>query len=333
MLALGTSAYALETSKLVSQTAANVAPVTTAAAPKKTAVVQPTPAAPTPAAAPAPAPKPVTVAPKPKPAANPAASPAAVSATNTSPGNGVDGLTAGDGSTPATPPSGGSGNSGGAPTPCTNTPASYASTNWSGYLKTNCTFTAVSGAWTVPTPISTSTTDTSIDAAWIGIGGVTSDDLIQVGTEDAVATDGTIDSAVFYELLPDLPHYPTSITVSPGDHVSAAISETSTNRWLINITNTTNSKTFSTTVTYSSSHDSAEWIEEDPSFASGGLVPFDDFGTVTFTNASATGNGTVGALADASSIRLVDSHHRTVASPTAVTGAGSDTFSVVRRHP
>lgn len=300
------------------------------------------------AAKPAPKPAPTTAsvttpatakatAPAPKPATNVAQSPAAVASTGTSPGSGVSGLSPTDSSTPATPPtstaSTGTTGTSSPPASCTNTPGSYASTNWSGYFRSGCTFTAVSGAWTVPAPTTTSTTVVTADAAWIGIGGVSTDDLIQVGTEETVDTDGTINAAVFYELLPDAPHYPVTITVTPGDHMSAALNETTAGQWLISITDTTTGTTYTKSVAYTSTHSSAEWIEEDPSYSDGSLVPFDDFGTVNFSAASSTGNGVTGSLADASDITLVDDQGRALALPSAVTGAANDAFSVVRRHP
>lgn len=290
------------------------------------------PKASTPVSTPAPTPaavKPATSKPVSKPAAStpaPTNSPAVVASTGSTPGTGVSSLTPTGGTT--TPPDT-SGSSGTSPsTPCVNAPGTYTSGNWAGYLKTGCTFTAISGAWTVPS-VTGNGTSTSADAAWIGIGGVTGDDLIQVGTEDTVAADGTVASAVFYELLPDEPKFPTTITVSPGDQISAALNETSTNQWRITITDTTTAQTFSTTVSYTSSYSSAEWIEEDPSYSDGSLVPLDNFDTVTFTNASATGNGTVGDLSDASMITLLIHRHVT-AIPSAVSGANSDSFTVTQ---
>lgn len=277
--------------------------------------------------------QPVTT-PTPKPAADVTQSPAAVASSSATPGNGVSGLSSSAGSpTPAAPapttttdPSTTS-----TQTPCSNTPGQYASSNWAGYFRTGCTFTAVSGKWTVPTATTTSTTDTTVDATWIGIGGVSTNDLIQVGTEETVDTEGTINAAVFYELLPDAPHYPVTITVSPGDQMSASLAETTQNNWLISISDLTTGKSYTKTVTYTSSYSSVEWIEEDPSFTDGTLVPFDNFGTVTFTGAGNTGNGTTGNLSDASRITLVDDQGHALAIPSAVTGANSDSFSVRRQ--
>src|SRR5207245_6035126 len=65
-------------------------------------------------------------------------------------------------------------------------PATVGSTsrNWSGYVASGGTFTAVSATWTVPTvSASTSGTSARADATWVGIGGATSTDLVPAGTE------------------------------------------------------------------------------------------------------------------------------------------------------
>jgi hypothetical protein len=302
------------------------------AKPSATKVATPSPAptvAPTPSVPTAPATVPV-----PKAANDVTQSPTAVASANTTPGSGVSGLSS-TGSSPSAPAdsSTSSSTSSTSQIPCTNTPGDYASSNWAGYFVNNCSFTAVSGKWTVPTPTTTSTTDVTADTAWIGIGGVDTNDLIQAGTEETVDTDGTINVAIFYELLPDTPHFPTSITVSPGNHISASINETSAGTWLINVSNTSTGQSYSKTVAYTSSHTSAEWIEEDPSYSDGTLVPFDDFGSVSFTNASATGNGTQVTLSDASKVKLVDSRNRSLATPSVISGANNDGFTVVRQHP
>lgn len=336
-IGLGTSVYALT----AAQQSPHVTPplASQPSAPATKPVVKPKPAAPKPAAPHTPK-KPVAKAapvstPAPKRAPDIKRSPAAVASTHTSPGSGTSGLTSTSGTPPpATPtPASASTSTTQTSTPpppsCANTTERYYSSNWAGYFRTGCTFTAVSGAWTVPTPTTTSTTDVSIDAAWIGVGGATTNDLIQVGTEDTVATDGTINVAAFYELLPDMPHYPASIIVAPGDQISASLSEISTNLWSISISDLTSGTSFASTVSYASSHSSVEWIEEDPSYTDGTLVPFDDFGSVNFAGSSSTGNGVVGNLGDASSITLVDQFGRALAVPSAVVGGSS--FSVIRR--
>lgn len=202
----------------------------------------------------------------------------------------------------------------------------YASTNWSGYLATGGNFTVVSGSWAVPT-VTGETGTKSDDGTWIGIGGVTSNDLIQVGTLDQVAADGTVSSNIFYEILPaeamvvDMP-------IKSGDVMSASVTETSLNLWLIVINDITNGNTFSKSLSYNSSHSSAEWIEEDPSYLSGSLMPFANFGTVTFSGCKATVDSYLYGIADigASPITMV-ARRSPIAVPSAISGSG---FSVTR---
>jgi hypothetical protein len=209
-------------------------------------------------------------------------------------------------------------------------PATYAytSTNWSGYLASGGNYTSVTGAWAVPR-VSGNGASTSADATWIGIGGVTSDDLIQVGTTDIVSARGQVSSTAFYELLPAAETPVPGMTIGSGDSMSANIHQLSSTKWQISIDDLTRGENFSITVTYTSSLSTAEWIQEDPSYASGGLVPFDDFGLINFSGASAIENGAPQTLATAGAqaIIMVNSHGSPVATPSAI-GPDGKSFSV-----
>lgn len=203
----------------------------------------------------------------------------------------------------------------------------YQSSNWSGYVATGSSYTSVSGSWTVPSPSPTSRRTYSADAAWIGIGGVSSSDLIQTGTTDLVSPNGTISVVAFYELLPSDARYITSLNVSPGDVMTASIQETSNGVWNISLTDTTTGQAYTNTVNYNSSHSTAEWIQEAPSLSSGGIFPLDDFGTINFTGASATAAGkntSIASLATAT-MTMTNSSGYVIASPSALSGTG---FSV-----
>lgn len=89
----------------------------------------------------------------------------------------------------------------------------------------------------------------------------------------------------------------SGITISAGDTITVTVTATSTTGGTATVKNVSKG----TTVTHTFSGQSnalqelnAEWIVED--FSSGGsLVPFADFGSVTFTGASAsTSSGSVG---------------------------------------
>ena len=151
--------------------------------------------------------------------------------------------------------------------------------NWAGYAAESGTFTSVTGSWIVPTVNESG--DTSADAAWIGIGGISSDDLIQVGTQNIVTPDGQVQSSAFYELLPDTSQPLNEININPGDSISASINEVSSGQWTISLVDNTNGQSFNQNVEYNSSLSSAEWIEEDPSDGTS-EIPFDNFGSINF---------------------------------------------------
>jgi hypothetical protein len=184
---------------------------------------------------------------------------------------------------------------------------SYQSTNWSGYLSTSGSYTAVSGTWIAPQPTPTSTTVESGDGTWVGIGGISTSDLIQIGTENTIAPSGIISTSAFYELLPAGAVGIVSLVITPGDTISASITQTTTTQWTISLTDVTTGQTFSQSVSYASSLSSAEWIQEDPSYNDGSLVLLDNFGIVQFSNAVTTVNGTTmsAAASSASPITLI----------------------------
>jgi hypothetical protein len=76
---------------------------------------------------------------------------------------------------------------------------------------------------------------------------------------------------------------------------------------------------------------SAEWIAEAPS--SGKVLPLANFGTVTFTGASATGSGRSGSIGAFTydPITMATNTGQTKAAPTGLTAGGSS-FSVTWSH-
>jgi len=231
---------------------------------------------------------------------------------------------------PVTPPSS-SGTSTSSPPPSQpTTTTGYASTNWSGYLSTTGIFTAVSASWNVPPAIGISGT-TSADATWVGIGGVTSGDLIQVGTNNIIDASGHITTVAFYEVLPQASRTISTMTVAEGDSITASVAQVSTGQWLVQITDNTDGQSFNTTLAYSSSLSSAEWVEEDPSFSFRRLIPFDNFQLATFTNAATVINGvsTVLGSSNALPITLVDKSNTVLAAPSSIS-ADAGGFTVTR---
>lgn len=204
------------------------------------------------------------------------------------------------------------------------------SKNWSGYAATGGTYTSVSGTWSVPQFSSTSAA--GIDATWVGIGGVRTNDLIQAGTQQTVTGPGHTQYQAWIEMLPRASR-PVPLKIHAGDSITVSISETSTNQWTIDFTNNTTGQTYQTVQQYTSSHSSADWVEEAPSGGRGGVLPLDDFGTVQFSNAAAVKNGQTVTLADAGarSITMIGNNNQALAVPSALGDDGAS-FSVARTN-
>lgn len=199
------------------------------------------------------------------------------------------------------------------------------SRNWAGYVATNGIYTGVSGTWNIP---QVSSNSYGSDATWVGIGGVTTHDLIQVGTQALVGRNGSVQYNAWYEMLPDV-MIPVSLSVSAGDSITGSISQQSSGQWLISIKNNTSGQSIRLTQSYGSSLNSAEWIEEAPS-GFRRVLPLDNFGSVMFTTASAVRNGqsVTPSQAGAEAVTMAGSGGQ-LASATGLGGNGSS-FSVSR---
>jgi hypothetical protein len=85
----------------------------------------------------------------------------------------------------------------------------------------------------------------------------------------------------------------TGLTIGAGDSISASVSYTGSNQYTLSLTDVTTGANFSTIQSGSAQRSSAEWVEEAPS-SSRGVLPLANFGTVNFSGATATINGTQG---------------------------------------
>jgi hypothetical protein len=213
-----------------------------------------------------------------------------------------------------------------------NVPQGDASLNWSGYVAepgANATvgYTSVTGTWVVPS-VSANTSGTA-DAAWVGIGGVETRDLIQAGTQ-AIVEGGKVTYSAWIETLPGFSKT-VPLEVRSGDSVTATLSEESPDVWRITIQNNTEGTSYGRTVLYGSSHSSAEWIEEMVSNGDGTFRPLDSFGTVGFTKASATLYGTGENLSQlgAAPLQMINGAGSSLAAASTV-GSDDASFSVVR---
>lgn len=189
------------------------------------------------------------------------------------------------------------------------TAAPEQSSNWSGYADTGSGFSAVSGSWTVPTVSCSS--GSSYSAHWIGIDGATSSTVEQDGTE-ADCSGGSASYDAWYEMYGDpavnngyeVELSPTSYPVFPLDAISASVSVVG-GTWTLAISDSgsgshNHSWSFTTNVVFSgAAQSSAEWIVERPEICNifgCSLATLANFGSVPFTNASATENGASGSI-------------------------------------
>lgn len=210
-----------------------------------------------------------------------------------------------------------------------------ASQNWAGYIDqpVGGAYTSVAGNWKVP---GASGSASSSVAQWIGLGGVATQNLLQVGTLESVS-DGQVSAQVFWEKLPSAAH--KVMTVPVGSTVHAKIAKASGSTWDIQVTAVTPSgtplqRTIPVPVAPAYAQgigSSAEWITEDPSNQNNRLYPLADAGTITYTGATVDGTALDAAGNQLSAMAMVNRAGHVLIAPTAIGGNGhsfsTDTLS------
>lgn len=181
--------------------------------------------------------------------------------------------------------------------------ANSVSANWAGYVAQGNNFSSVSGSWVQPS--AKCTASNSYSAFWVGLGGASdqSGALEQVGTQANCSADGSTSYYAWYELVPAAP-VKLDLAVKPGDHITGKVTVNGTTI-VVALTNSTTGQSASKTLqTDNIDTSSAEWIAEAPSACdnSGACRPLSlaDFGTVKFTDATATAGGHTGTITDSS---------------------------------
>lgn len=172
------------------------------------------------------------------------------------------------------------------------------STNWSGYAAetdlgapASDAVTMVSGSWTVPTVSGKANAYSSV---WVGIDGYASNSVEQLGTEQDTSKSGATRYYAWWEMYPNPSVRITSMTIHPGDSISASVTYNA-GAYTLQITDNTTGQSFSTVQAGTAQRSSAEWIVEAPSSFSG-ILPLANFGTATFSGAQATINGITGPI-------------------------------------
>lgn len=172
------------------------------------------------------------------------------------------------------------------------------SANWSGYAATRTTvsdkFERVSGAWTQPAG-ACKRGKTTYSAIWVGLGGFRhgSKALEQTGSEVDCTSFGHAVYSAWYELVPAGP-VPLRLAVRAGDRLSASVAVRD-GEVVMQVKNLTTGRTKTVLRRMDQPRPdltSAEWIVEAPSACTTTSVcrtlPLTNFGTASFTDASAT---------------------------------------------
>jgi hypothetical protein len=181
------------------------------------------------------------------------------------------------------------------------------SSNWSGYevggsdTTGSKQFSSVSGSWVEP---SADCSSGQGDAAfWVGLGGGVqqSQALEQVGTQVTCDSSGNANHFAWYELVPAGP-VKLDLAINPGDHVSGKVTVNGTAVTVSLSNQTTGANSTKTLQMDNPEVSTAEWIAEAPSVCDGSgncqPVQLASFGTVDFTNATATADGHTGSISD-----------------------------------
>jgi hypothetical protein len=132
-------------------------------------------------------------------------------------------------------------------------------------------------------------------STWVGIGGRTTPDLIEAGTEQ----DWTAYGAVYYAWDELLPHGPALLgQVSAGDRIAVTIDELQHSTWDIRFRDITQHSAWGGPANFSVPGTSAEWVVEAPTNGAGDSIQtLPDFGAVTFSSLGIGGPRTQAALA------------------------------------
>jgi peptidase A4-like protein len=185
--------------------------------------------------------------------------------------------------------------------------ASNVSSNWSGYVASASdvaatSFATVAGRWVQP-KVSCTSGRQSASAFWVGLGGSseTSQALEQIGTEADCNASGKTTYSMWYELVPAA-SVPIKLKVLPGNVITASVAVQGT-KVTVQIRNVSRRTKFTKVLRMSSPDtSSAEWVAEAPSACNSRgrcvVLPLTNFGTVSFTQATAIGNAHHGTISD-----------------------------------
>jgi hypothetical protein len=210
------------------------------------------------------------------------------------------------------------------------------SLQWSGYAVTGPvgSVSDVKGSWRIPAIVGACPTRNQYSSFWVGIDGITSETVEQIGT-DSDCQKGSPVYYAWYEFYPFRTY--GLFDVNPGDVISAEVNY-SNSTFTVSIVDVSSGQSFSTSGRgRSAQRSSAEWIAEAPSHR--GILPLADFGTAYFgfdntginSTCYATVSGVTGSIASFGSsvqqITMVSSSAMTRAEPSSLSSDGTS-FSI-----
>lgn len=157
------------------------------------------------------------------------------------------------------------------------------SQNWAGYVTTSSSdsLVAVLGSWLVQ-PVQL-TTPVAYSSQWVGIGGYSTDNIVQTGT----GSDSSAPSYyAWYELYPLEDAITLQANINAGDDMLAFVYLVpgTTTQWNVTISDLSQNWIATGVLTYNVPEASAEWVEERPGICSPscGLSNLSSFGTAYF---------------------------------------------------
>ena len=218
---------------------------------------------------------------------------------------------------------------------------SHQSTNWFGYNQGSLEqggkqFNAITGDWTVPAATQHTRGQDEYSSDWIGIGGGCVDAGVHRDRQHAHPDRHRAGRRRRGQrvVLRVVGGHPRPVDRDHehdrrrGDHMHSSIAEAiaGSNVWTITLQDVTRNETFTTTVPYSSTHLTAEWIEETPLLlgTNAGFAALPNLGNPAFT--AATTNGANANLQASEEMLLTDSNGNVIGAPSAP-NATRDGFS------
>src|SRR4051812_4222271 len=156
------------------------------------------------------------------------------------------------------------------------------STNWSGYAVTGASGSVsdVKASWVVPAIVGPCPSTSQYSSFWVGIDGYSSNTVEQIGT-DSDCQNGQPAYYVWYEFYPHWSYTVNTLTIHPGDQISAEVRADAKGTFTVILIDQTTRGSFQTSAKMNNAdRSSAEWIAEAP--WSGGVLPLTNFGTAQF---------------------------------------------------